>query len=155
MTLALFYADPKEQLGPNEEECNKGIKELQAEVLLVRPRVILALGGLALETLTGLTKPLKWRGSYLYSKPEFGSVLVIPCLHPAAILRMYPWRWFWCATLNKAAVRTHLIRQYALNGIFTSGQTFPSLWRYYDGSLETLTRDGNKLYQQTLKQRRG
>jgi DNA polymerase len=83
--ISLFYADPKKQLGPNEKIL-QGIKELKAEILALRPTVILALGGTPLEVLTGKDKPLKWRGSYLYTKPEFGDILVIPCLHPAAIL---------------------------------------------------------------------
>ena len=59
-----------------------------------------------------------------------------------------------CATCARQYTHS-LIRQYGLNGIFTSGQAFPSLWRYYDGSLETLTRVGTELYQQTLKQEEG
>jgi uracil-DNA glycosylase family 4 len=99
--ISLWFANPKTYEGPNEK-VQRGIEELKAEILSLRPRVILALGNLALKTLTGKSGPLKWRGSYLYTTPEFGSILVIPCLHPAAILRMYQWRWFSVCDMRKA-----------------------------------------------------
>jgi uracil-DNA glycosylase len=62
-----------------------GYDLLMAEVEAVQPRVIVALGDLALWALTGLTSVDKWRGSYL--ETEHG--LVIPAYHPSRVLRQW------------------------------------------------------------------
>lgn len=98
--ISLWFADPKKLEGPNAKIL-EGIEELKAQIIGLRPKVILALGNLALRTLCGQSGILKWRGSYLQAKPEFGGGLVIPALHPAAILRMYPWRWFTVADFRR------------------------------------------------------
>src|SRR5271155_441119 len=64
-----------------------GATLLAKEIQMVRPNVIVALGGTPLWCLTGVTGISKWRGSMLYTDSDFGSVKVIPTLHPAYVLR--------------------------------------------------------------------
>lgn len=80
----------------------EGLNMLEREIALVRPKVIVALGGTALWALTGNESIVKWRGSLLdlqqgelasgHSSMERGLSRVIPTYHPAAILRMWEWR---------------------------------------------------------------
>jgi uracil-DNA glycosylase len=76
----------------------QGLPALQKEIEAVDPNVIIAYGATSLWALTGLTgktnKPaptgiMTWRGSQLETLPEFGSRKVVPCVHPAAILRQW------------------------------------------------------------------
>jgi DNA polymerase len=67
----------------------EGLDMLAKEIALVKPRVIVALGGTALWALTGNESIVKWRGSLLQTN---GSVCTIPTYHPAAVLRMWEWR---------------------------------------------------------------
>jgi DNA polymerase I-like protein with 3'-5' exonuclease and polymerase domains/uracil-DNA glycosylase len=60
-----------------------GMDKLEQELALVQPRIVLALGNLALWSLTGYSGVGKWRGSRIET-PRF---TVIPALHPSAILR--------------------------------------------------------------------
>lgn len=62
----------------------EGYAALLKEINLVKPNVILALGGSALWALTGLSGIAKWRGSQL--KLQDG-MKCIPSIHPAAVLR--------------------------------------------------------------------
>lgn len=80
-----------------------GIANLRAQVERVAPRVIIALGNVALWALTGRGSIRKtptyeggrsvpggitdWRGSMLRARVEFGSVPVLPTLHPAYVMR--------------------------------------------------------------------
>ena len=72
----------------------EGIASLQREIALVKPAVILALGGTALWALTEHEGITKWRGSLLqYHGDACGAASrVVPTYHPAAILRMWEWR---------------------------------------------------------------
>ena len=65
------------------------ISLLEREIELCQPEVIIALGNAALWALTGKVGITKWRGSRLGGgdKP-----VIIPALHPAAILRQYELR---------------------------------------------------------------
>jgi uracil-DNA glycosylase family 4 len=69
-----------------------GAEELKAEIARVKPTVILALGNMALQVLTGKSGIMKWRGSVMQTLPEFGSIKVIPTYHPSVVLRMWEWR---------------------------------------------------------------
>jgi DNA polymerase I-like protein with 3'-5' exonuclease and polymerase domains/uracil-DNA glycosylase len=70
-----------------------GITELEREISLVAPRLILALGETALWALTGLSGITKWRGSQLHYKGgEDYPIPLVPTYHPAAILRQWAWR---------------------------------------------------------------
>lgn len=70
------------------EELGKSIAEfvpqLWEEVHTINPNCILAIGNLALKTLTGQTGIKKWRGSILQSLD--GLPKVVPTIHPASIL---------------------------------------------------------------------
>lgn len=59
------------------------VPQLEKELDALRPNCILAVGNLALETLTGQRGIKKWRGSILQS-PRFGCK-VVPTIHPAFI----------------------------------------------------------------------
>lgn len=67
----------------------EGIAMLGQELSLVKPKVIVALGGTALWALTGNESIVKWRGSLLEGP---GDCTVIPTYHPSVILRMWEWR---------------------------------------------------------------
>lgn len=60
---------------------------LEQEIEEVNPKYILALGNVALKSLTGRTGVMKLQGSWLKSKPEFGSRQVFACMHPSGVLR--------------------------------------------------------------------
>ena len=81
-----FFLDSK-QTKPNELIL-EGIQELKDEINQVRPRLILTLGNTPLWALTGNRGITKWRGSML----SYGSALLMPTYHPAAILREWSWR---------------------------------------------------------------
>lgn len=71
----------------------QGLEQLKAEVSLVKPNLIIALGNAALWALTGLWGVTRQRGSQLHSDDEFGvPVKVIPTIHPAAVMREWGWR---------------------------------------------------------------
>ena len=63
-----------------------GLTALRQEINLIRPNVILALGGAALWALTGLNGILRWRGSQIWTDDKPRTKL-IPSIHPSAILR--------------------------------------------------------------------
>lgn len=64
----------------------EGCIELEKEIELCEPNIIIALGNTPLWALTGNDKITKWRGSHLTTK---AGVKVIPTIHPAAILRQW------------------------------------------------------------------
>ena len=66
----------------------EGLEQLKREIALVQPKVIIALGGVALWTLTGIDGIMKWRGSLL----DFEGIRLIPTIPPATILRQWELR---------------------------------------------------------------
>lgn len=66
-------------------EVTAGYEELKAEIRMVQPNLIVAVGNLAMWALTGEWGITKWRGSQMRSA-DF-AVNVIPTIHPAAVLR--------------------------------------------------------------------
>lgn len=111
---------------------------LRAEIEMVKPNIIVALGNTPLWSLTGLWGITKWRGSMLFV--DGGTRKVIPTYHPAAILRQWDWR----------AVAVNDLRRAAK---FRSGESYPSPnWRFiirpsYDearGKLEFLLNEADK-----------
>jgi uracil-DNA glycosylase family 4 len=70
------------ETGHTIEECEKMLWE---EIDQIKPKCILALGDLALSTLTGNTGILNWRGSILTTKRGYPKV--IPTIHPAALFK--------------------------------------------------------------------
>lgn len=65
-----------------------GHQELMTEIEMVQPNIIIAMGNLALWTLTGHWGVLKWRGSLLHAH----GCKVIPTLTPGAVMREWPQR---------------------------------------------------------------
>ena len=81
-----------------------GVEMLQKEIDLCKPKVILALGNVALWALTGKWGIKSWRGSVL--KQDLASTVspvVIPAYHPAAILREWSNRACTVHDLRRAA----------------------------------------------------
>jgi len=72
----------------NDPKWVEGVETLRRELTEFQPTVIFALGGTALEVLTGKTSITKWRGSCLPCTLVPG-LKVLPSLHPAYVLRNY------------------------------------------------------------------
>lgn len=85
----------------------QGIKELYQEIDLVKPNVIIPLGGTASWAVTGNEGIVKWRGSLLDWKTSTHQCKVIPTYHPAAILRQWDWRFISVHDLRRAAAHMH------------------------------------------------
>lgn len=67
----------------------EGIERLQRDIDRLSPNIIICLGGTPLWALSGLDGITKWRGSVLVR----GRAQPLACtLHPAAVLREWPWR---------------------------------------------------------------
>jgi DNA polymerase len=98
--IGAFFLDAR-RTKPNEQ-ITQGIAELREEIVRVRPNVVIAAGETALWALTGLHKITNWRGSTLESTLVPGTK-VIPIYHPAAILRVFEWRWITINDLRRAA----------------------------------------------------
>lgn len=81
----------------------EGIKALRAEIIRVKPNVVVACGNTALWACTGFWGILKWRGSELIGEINGHKFKLIPMVHPAAILRNWDWRWFTVVDLRRAA----------------------------------------------------
>ena len=79
-------------------ELTQGIEELREEIRRVNPKLIIALGDTPLWALTGERGITKWRGSLL----EAEGCPVLPTYHPAAILRMWSWRFIAVHDLRRA-----------------------------------------------------
>ena len=89
-------------------ELKWGIELVRQQIKAIKPKIVIALGSAALWALTENAQfkklPVKegghfvpggimnWRGSMLRSRVEFGSIPVLPILHPAFILRAWEWR---------------------------------------------------------------
>lgn len=81
-----------------KDECER----LYSEIKAVGPNVVIAAGNTPLWALTPYDKVGKWRGSILESDAIPG-LKVIPTYHPAAVLRMYDWRFITVQDYRRAA----------------------------------------------------
>lgn len=105
--LSAWIADKKKDILPTHVPIRgrwvmpivrDGIYRLYQELALVRPNIVIALGNVALWSLTGAWGVLKWRGSQLRVQAlegvswegEFPKL--IPTIHPALILRQWEHR---------------------------------------------------------------
>lgn len=80
-----------------------GVERLRREVQLCRPNVIIALGNLALWSLTGEWGVANWRGSVIASDEVFGVPVKVVCgVSPAVIMRQWTARNFLVADLRRA-----------------------------------------------------
>lgn len=86
----------------------EGVEALKKEITEVQPNIIVAMGDTALWAIAegSPTGILKWRGSLLQSKAEFGSRKVIPTVHPAYILRQFSDRPLLLADLTRARIES-------------------------------------------------
>jgi DNA polymerase-1 len=82
----------------DKESLAKYKAELQEEISIVQPNIIVAMGEHALEAITGLKGITNWRGSVLGRT----GTKVIPTIHPAAILREWKFRPMCVCDLHKA-----------------------------------------------------
>lgn len=76
---------------------------LRSEINRIKPNLIIACGGGALWTLTGLSGVMKWAGSQLRSTADFGGSKLIPTYNPAFILRSYGEKFAMAKDLRRAA----------------------------------------------------
>ncbi len=74
---------PPDNRKPERDEMDACIPYLKAQIALLKPRVIVCLGGTATEGLLGLTGITKIRGSW----HTFEGIDVMPTLHPSYLLR--------------------------------------------------------------------
>ena len=87
-----------------------GIAQLQREIELVQPNVIIALGNVALWALTGQWGITSWRGSMMQTDLPLAldyQPKVIPAYHPAMVLRQWSWRPMLVHDLRRAAMMSH------------------------------------------------
>lgn len=74
-------------------EVRIGLERLESLISLAKPKVIIALGNLALWALTRNWGVGSWRGSTLEYRRD-PTVIVVPAHHPSTILRQWSWRIF-------------------------------------------------------------
>lgn len=111
--LSAFMATKKKDVGPQHSllrdrwctrEVHEGCSELLAEIEMVQPHIIIAMGNLALWALTGKWGVAKWRGSQLKTP---GGRKVIPTYHPSYVIRDWPMRAVALRDLRRAQVHLH------------------------------------------------
>jgi len=80
---------PPQNRKPLPDEVAACLPYLQRQVALIRPKVIMALGGTAAESLLGLRKSLGQLRNQVHS---YGGIPVVVTYHPAALLRNPNWK---------------------------------------------------------------
>ena len=86
------------------KEIQAGLMNLQKEIALTKPKIIIALGDTALWSLTGEVSSSKWRGSLL--KHESGA-WIIPTYAPKTVMKMWSWRYIAVQDLRRAHAQLH------------------------------------------------
>lgn len=79
----------------------EGLKDLAEEIAIVKPKIIIAVGGTALWATTGKNGIENWRSSQLPCVFD-PSITVIPTYHPSAILRQWENRYLAIHDLKRA-----------------------------------------------------
>ena len=111
--ISAFVALKKKDIGPHHKiirglyclpQIHQGVHELETEISMVQPNIIIAMGNLALWALTGHWGVLKWRGSQLLTDK---GVKVIPTLTPGAVIREWPQRAVVLSDLRR--VKRHML----------------------------------------------
>ena len=75
---------PPGNRNPSDEECNVCLDYLRNQVILIKPRIIILLGSVALKKIIGEDHYItKERGKFIEKK----GILYMPTWHPAAVLR--------------------------------------------------------------------
>lgn len=80
---------PPENRKPQQEEIDACVPYLYRQIEIVRPGVILAMGGTAAETLLGVKQPL---GRLRNRVHDFRGIPLVVTYHPAALLRNPHWK---------------------------------------------------------------
>jgi DNA polymerase len=75
------------------------VEKTRELIRTMKPNLVIAMGDLALWSLTGNSGITKWRGSFL----SFEGVKVIPTFNPAAVMKHWPWRWTVVQDLRRCA----------------------------------------------------
>lgn len=113
----------------------EGIEMLKREIELVRPNIIIAFGNVAMWALTGKWGITSWRGSTLQTDLTLGldyQPKVIPCYHPAAILRQWSWRQILVHDLRRAKVLSTTKDLIRPDYRFTTRPDFSTVCDYLD-----------------------
>lgn len=120
-----------------EQEAFQQYKEyLKAEIEVVDPNVIVALGNIPLYVLTGLTGITKYRGSILESTLVPGKK-VIPVIHPSAAVRQYTWKYFILFDLQRVLEESRHRDGYVDKRNYRLRPTFDETWAYLEECLES------------------
>ena len=123
-------------------EIQQGLMELQREIALTKPKVIIALGDTALWSLTGESSISKWRGSIL---EHDSGAWIIPTYHPAAILRMWSWRFIAVNDLRRASQQVHSpVREPKWN--FITSPSYDTVITYLSDLHSRLNKSSTKAY---------
>lgn len=69
---------------PNREEVQSCLPYVEAQIAIIKPKIIVCLGSTALKALVNQDASItSWRGSWV----EQGQIKIMPTFHPAALLR--------------------------------------------------------------------
>jgi len=71
----------------------EGIENLRREIIETDPDIVIALGNTALWACTGEWGITRWRGSQMEGNIDDVSFKTLPTYHPAAVMRVWQWRW--------------------------------------------------------------
>lgn len=97
---------PPSNRKPREDEVERCFSYLAAELRELRPKIVVALGSVALKALTGRTGRLSAMiGKEFESESAGMDLVVIACYHPSAAMRNRKMRDSFKAVLSKAASR--------------------------------------------------
>jgi DNA polymerase len=109
------------------------IEDLYQEILKVNPTLIIAFGDTATWALTGKDKITQWGGSVLESTVVHSDRIfkVIPTYHPAAILKMWEWRYVAVQDLRRANREAAYPQVKYPNWNFTLRPTAQQVWDWY------------------------
>jgi len=111
---------------------NDHLVDLHQEISEFRPNVIIALGNLALFSLTQQTSISSWRGSEMQYSFLDHSCKIIPTFSPVAILRQWAWRPLMVQDLRRAAREAATPKVFQPNYIFHIRPSFATVIQELD-----------------------
>lgn len=89
LTNLVKWRTDEEDRDPNEEEVKRNEPELYAELEMVKPRFIITIGKISTSWFLGAEADMEHREHGIPQYIEkFPDAILIPCLHPAASLRL-------------------------------------------------------------------
>src|SRR5262249_21697391 len=117
----------------------EGMEQLEKEISLVKPNVVVAFGNVSLWALTGKWGIKAWRGSVLSGTSPFSpSTKVIPAYHPAYILRDYSQRHITTHDLRKVRAESKFPEIIAPNYSFVIRPSYGAVVEYLENLLVQL-----------------